>query len=545
MNKFFCMRSVFPAAAAVILALCLPAFSGAVWEKDDTGQAFGDRIIFGSVGEASNLIPYLSTDSASHEVADLIFVAPLRYNADLQIEPWAAETFSVEDEGRFLRFTLRKGILWEDGRELTAEDVAFTYRLVIDPATASPYADDFLRVKEFRVTGRYSFEARYENFFARAVASWMNPVLPKHILEGQDIRKTPFSRKPLGAGAYRLKDWAPGSRITLAASPTYFMGRPRIAEVVYRIIPDNASMFMETRANRLDVMNLSPLQYLRETDGPAWEANFDKYHYLASVYVFLGFNMEHPFFKDVRVRRAISLAVNRDDIVKGVLLGQGVPAFGPFMPGTWAYHPALSPVRQNVEAAAALLAEAGFADNDGDGVLERDGRPFSFTILTNQGNDQRILTAEVIQNELAAVGIDARIRTVEWAAFIREFVDKGRFDAVILGWTIPQDPDIYTIWHSSQAREGGLNFTRYISSEVDALLEEARTTPDQSVRAALYRRFQEVLDREQPYCFLFVPYALPLVQRRFMGIKPALAGIMYNFDEWWVPKSAQRYTVTP
>ena len=505
--------------------------------------AYGDRILFGSIGEASNLIPYLTSDSASHEVADMLYVAPLRYNKDLQPEPWAAESWSMEEGGRLMRFTLRKGILWEDGQELTAEDVAFTYKLVIDPATGSPYAEDFLRIKELRVLDRYTFEVRYEQFFARAVSSWMSPILPRHILEGQNIRETPFARKPVGAGAYRLKSWEPGSRITLTASPTYFDGKPHISEVVYRIIPDSATMFMETRAGRLDVMDLSPLQYLRQTSGPLWEEQFHKYRYLASVYVFLGFNLEHPFFKDERVRRAISMAINRDEIVKGVLLGQGVPAFGPFKPGSWAYHPTLKPVAQNVAAARALLAEAGFRDTGGDNVLTKDGRPLAFTILTNQGNEQRILTATVIQSQLRAVGIDVRIRTVEWAAFIREFVNKGRFDAVILGWTITQDPDIFQVWHSSQAHDGGLNFTHYKNPELDRLLEEARSTPDQAVRTRLYARAQEILADDQPYCFLFVPYALPVVQRRFMGIKPALAGIMYNFDKWWVPKSLQRYEV--
>lgn len=502
--------------------------------------ADGGRILFGSIAEASNLIPYLTSDSASHEVADLLYVAPLRYNKDLQPEPWAAESWSMEEGGRLMRFTLRKGILWEDGRELTAEDVAFTCRLAADPATGSPYAEDFLRIKELRVLDRYTFEVRYEQFFARAVSTWMSPILPRHLLEGQNIRETPFSRRPVGAGPYRLKSWEPGSRITLTASPTYFGGKPHISEVVYRIIPDNATMFMETRAGRLDVMDLSPLQYLRQTSGPLWEKEFHKYRYLASVYIFLGFNLEHPFFRDARVRRAISMAINRDELIQGVLLGQGVPAFGPFKPGSWAYHPTLRPVEQNLAAARALLAEAGFADSNGDGLLDKDGTPLAFTILTNQGNEQRILTATVIQSQLEKIGIEVRIRTVEWAAFIREFVNKGRFDAVILGWTITQDPDIFQVWHSSQAHDGGLNFTHYKNPVVDRLLEEARSTPDQARRAQLYARIQEILAEDQPYCFLFVPYALPVVQRRFMGIKPALAGIMYNFEKWWVPKALQR-----
>lgn len=507
--------------------------------------ASGGSIFFGTIGEASNLIPYLTSDSASHEVADLIYTAPLRYNKDLQPEPWAAESWSMEDGGKRMRFTLRKGILWEDGQELTAEDVAFTCKLAADPATGSPYAEDFLRIKELRVIDRYTFEVRYDQFFARAVSTWMNPILPKHILEGQNIRSTPFARKPMGAGPYRLKSWEPGSRIVLEASPTYFAGKPHIDEVVYRIIPDNATMFMETRAGRLDVMDLSPLQYLRQTSGPEWQSRFHKFRYIASVYIFLGFNLEHPFFKDVRVRRAISMAIDREGIIKGVLLGQGVPAFGPFKPGSWPYHPGLKPMPRNIAAARALLAEAGFADHNGDGLLDRDGQPLAFTILTNQGNEQRILAATVMQSQLREVGIDVRIRTVEWAAFIREFVNKGRFDAVLLGWTIPQDPDLFSVWHSSQTFEGGLNFTHYRNPEVDKLLEEAQSTPDQKKRAELYYRIQEIFDAEQPYCFLFVPYALPVVQRRFQGIEPALAGIMYNFEKWWIPKALQQPQMQP
>ena len=292
-------------------------------------------------------------------------------------------------------------------------------------------------------------------------------------------------------------------------------------------------------------MELSPQQYLRQTSGKKWAESFHKYRYLASVYNFLGFNLEHPFFKDKKVRQAISCAINRGDIVKGVLLGLGEPAFGPYKPGTWAYHPGLRPVSFNPDRARKLLAEAGFTDSDGDGILDKDGKPLAFTILTNQGNEPRILTATIIQSQLRAVGIDVRIRTVEWAAFIREFVNTGRFDAIILGWTITQDPDIFAVWHSSQAVPGGLNFIHYKNPALDKVLEEARSTPDRRRRTALYHQAQEILDEDQPYCFLYVPYALPVVQNRFMGIKPALAGIMYNFEDWWVPKSLQRYTVTP
>ncbi len=505
----------------------------------------GGRIVFGSIGEASNLIPYLSTDSASHEIASHLYVSLLRYDKDLQIENYAAEQHSIENDGTLLRFTLKKGILWEDGVELTADDVEFTWKIVTAPETASPYAESFLAVKEFRKTGRYTFEVTYETYYAKALSSWMSAILPKHILEGQNIRQTPFSRRPIGAGPYRLQAWEPGSLIVLRASPTYFEGEANISEVIYRIIPDISTMFMETRAGELDMMNLTPQQYLRQTQGAPWDTDFHKYKYLSSVYTFMGYNMLHPFFQDLRVRQAISYAIDREGIVKGVLMGEGIAAVGPYKPGSWAYHPTLSPIKQNIDEAKKLLADAGFADTDGDGILEKDGKPFAFTVLTNQGNEQRILTAIVIQSQLKAIGIDVQVRTVEWAAFIKEFVDTGRFDAVILGWTITPDPDIYDVWHSSKAVSGGLNFTRYKNTELDAALEAGRATPDKQERMKYYHKIQEILAQDHPYCFLYVPYALPILQARFQGIKPALAGITYNFDKWWVPKHLQRNQIVP
>ncbi len=519
------------------------SLSWRISEEDLKTPVRGGRILMGSIGEPSNLIPYMASDSASAEITELLFVAPLKYDKDLNIVPWAASSYEVLEEGRLLRFVLREDILWEDGEPLTADDVEFTYKLMIRPDTPTAYAENFLAVGSFRKTGRFSFEVRYEKPFARSLMTWMGAILPKHALEGQDVMTSPLARKPIGAGPYRLTAWEPGTKLVLTASDTYFEGRPYLDEVVYRVIPDPSTMFLELKAGKLDMMSLSPQQYLRQTEGDAWARDWNKYKYLSFGYTFLGFNLRHPFFKDARIRRALSMSINRQDLIDGVLLGLGVPTVGPYKPGTWVYNDKLTPVRQNVAEARRLLAEAGWTRENEDGILVRDGRPFSFTILVNQGNDQRIKTAIIIQNQFRKIGVDVRIRTVEWAAFITEFVNKGQFDAVILGWNILQDPDLFEVWHSSSARPGGLNFTGYENGEVDALLEEARTVTDQERRKELYDRFQEILDAEQPYCFLYVPYSLPIIQARFQGIKPALGGIMYNFDKWWIPKKFQRYHV--
>ena len=502
----------------------------------------GGRIVMATIGEPSNLIPPLASDSASHEVADLLYVSPLRYDKDIKLECFAAERFEVLEDGKLLKFQLRPGIHWTDGVELTAADVEFTYKLMIDPKTPTAYAEDYKAVTSFTVTGTYSFEVRYAEPFARALVTWAGAILPKHVLEGQDMMTTKYAREPIGAGPYILDRWEQGRSVTLRVNPDYFEGRPYVDQVVYRIIPDTSTMFLELKAGNLDMMGLTPQQYLYQTTGAGWTADWQKFKYLSFGYTYLGYNLKSPFFTDVRVRRAMAQAVNKESIIKGALLGLGLPTIGPYKPGTWVYDDSIVDYAYDPAAAKALLAEAGWQDRNGDGIIEdASGRPFAFTLLTNQGNEQRIKAATIIQSELAAIGIKVEIRTVEWASFLKEFVDKGNFDAVILAWSVAQDPDNYDVWHSSRAVPGGLNFVGYKNPEADALLERGRRTVDQTERKKIYDAFQQLLHRDQPYLFLFAPYSLPILSARIQNVAVAPAGISYNFTKWWIPRDKQTF----
>ena len=501
---------------------------------------YGGRLVQATIGEPSNLIPPLASDASSHEIADLLYVGLLKYDKNINLVPHAAESFEILEEGRLLRFRLRRGIRWTDGQPLTARDVEFTYKLMIDPKTPTAYAEDFLAVKEFRLLDEHSFEVRYDRPFARALVTWASAILPRHLLEGQDLLKTPFARQPVGAGPYLLKEWTAGNRLVLTANPDYFEGRPYIDQVVVRIIPDQSTQFMELKSGNLDEISLSPQQYLYQTEGQDWARDYRKFQYVSSAYTFLAYNLKSRLFSDVRVRRAINHAIDKDEIVRGVLAGLGVATGVPYKPGTWAFNDRIPANEYDPAKARRLLGEAGWTRKSPDGPLvDRDGRPFAFTILTNQGNSPRIKAAIIIQSRLGALGIQVEIRTVEWAAFLKEFVDKGRFDALILGWTITQDPDLYDVWHSSKAVPGGLNFVSYKNPELDDLLERGRRMLDQKKRKPLYDRVQEILHQDQPYCFLYVPMALPMVHARVQGIEPAPAGIAYNFIRWWIPKVSQ------
>lgn len=503
--------------------------------------AYGDTLIVGAIGEASTLIPLLASDSVSHEVASLIYSSLVRYDKNLKLEGELAERWDVSPDGLTITFHLRRGVKWHDGHEFTSRDVMYTYRVTIDPKTPTAYAEDFKQVKQATAPDPYTFRVTYDKPFAPALESWAVSILPAHLLEGTDITKSPLSRKPVGTGPYRFKEWTAGQKIELESFHDYFEGRPYIDRYVYRFIPDTSTMYMELKAGGIDMMALTPVQYQRQTTSADFLARFTKYRYPASVYTYLGYNLRHPLFRDKRVRQAITLAISKDEIVQGVLLGMGQVAHGPYKPGTWAYNPTVKDLEYDPQRASRLLAEVGWSTRNQDGILTRNGKPFQFTILTNQGNDQRLKTALIIQQRLKAVGIDVKIRVVEWASFLKNFIDKGDFEAIVMGWTIPQDPDLFDVWHSSKTGPKELNFIGFKNAEVDRLIMEGRGTFDLERRKRCYWRIQEILAEEQPYTFLYVPDALPVVNARFHGIEPAPAGITYNMIKWYVPKDEQQH----
>ena len=527
---------------ALALALCFSCAKAKDAKRyDDPGTpSYGDTLILSLTAEPSNLIPILSTDQPSHMVAGYVYNGLVKYDKDLNVVGDLAESWDISKDNLSITFHLRRNVTWHDGKPFTANDVMYTYKVTVDPRTPTAYSGDFRLVKKAEVLDDYTFRATYDKPFAPALVSWAASIMPAHLMEGRDIMASPLRRAPVGTGPYIFREWVAGDRLVLTENPRYFEDRPYLDRRMIRIVQDNATTFLELKQGGIDMASLTPMQAVRQTDYPKFKREFNKFSYLSFGYTYLGYNLRHKFFKDMRVRQAITYAIDKKEIIDGILLGQGIEATGPFKPDMWAYNGNVKRYEYSREKALSLLREAGF-EKGADGTLYKDGSPFEFTILTSQGNDVRIKCAELIQKRLSEVGIRVKIRVIEWAAFITQFIDERNFEAVILGWTMEPDPDPFDVWHSSKQGKKELNFISYENKEVDELLVKARHTLDREERKKYLFRVQEILAEEQPLTFLFVPYANTAVHKRFKGIKPAPAGLDYNFVKWYVPEDQRRY----
>lgn len=508
----------------------------------------GGVLIDAMSGEPSNLISMIAGDSASSAISGNIFNKLIKYDKNLDLAPELAEKWVISSDQKTLTFFLKKNLKWADGQSLTSDDVLFTWALITDEKTRTPYGSDYKLVDKAEALDPLTFRVIYKKAYAPALDSWASlQILPKHILKDEDINHTFFSRKPTGSSYYKLGQWSNGEKLTLASSKSSVLGEPNIKELTSRFIPDTSSQFLELIADNIDLMNINPIQYARVIPSrPDIKKKLELYKELGNNYTYLGFNLKHRPFNDIKVRQAINYAIDKQEMIDGVLLGLGEPVASPYKPGTRWSNNKLQPYAYDKDKALKLLNEAGFKDINHDGILEKDGKPFTFEILTNQ-NKQREMTAVLIQRRLKDVGIDVKIRVIEWASFVNQFIKTGDFDAVVLGWSLSLDPDQYNIWHSSQQKPGQFNFIGYNNKEVDQLLEDGRTELNPEKREKIYHEFSKILLNESPIVYLYAGYGLTAINKRIKGImSPAPpAGISYNSFEWFIPTPLRRNEINP
>ena len=541
-KKFLSFNLIAIFISSIFLLSCSKDTSEVIDYNGEFKNSSGGNLINAMAGEPSNLIAMIAGDSASSAIAGNIFNSLLKYDENLNYVPDLAESWEISNNQKTISFKLKKGLQWADGKPLTSADVLFTWKLITNPNTRTPYASDYQLVKKASTPDPLTFKVTYESSYAPALDTWASlHILPKHILKDEDINNTFFSRKPTGSSYYKLYEWISGQQVTLKANDKSVSGTPLIKKLISRIIPDTSSQFLELTADNIDVMNINPIQYQRVF--PARKDLQQKialYKELGNGYTYLGFNLKKAPFNDIRVRQALNYAIDKDEVIKGVLLGLGEAISSPYKPGTRWNNPNLSPYPYSPSKALELLADAGYI-KDKNGSLTKDGKPLKFEIITNQ-NKQREMTAVLIQRRLQEIGVKVSIRVIEWASFVNRFIKTGDFDVVVLGWGLSLDPDQYNIWHSSQQGPGQFNFLGYSNKTVDQLLELGRKELNPHKREKIYREFSKHLLEDSPIVYLYAGYGLSAVHKRVKGIKkPAPpAGIYHNNYDWFIPKPLRR-----
>ena len=459
------------------------------------------------------------------------------------LTPVLAESWEFSEDGKELIFKLREGVHWEDGVEVTTDDVIFTYQKAIDPTTKTIVHYAFSKIDTVLPLDRYRFKVLYKEPFVYAVYRWDIGVLPKHILQGKDINTDEFNRHPIGYGMYKFHSWTSNEQVVIEANENNYWGRPYLDRMIFRIIPEAAVQILELKAGNLDlVTRLHTTQYVRDLVGPEVDQNVNKYQYKDNFVYGLTFNLKNSLFQDKRIRQAINYAIDKQSIIKGIQYGMGRPCWGPIPPESWAYNPNIKKYPYDPEKAMELFNEAGWTDLDDDGIMDKNGQSFEFTMLSPQNEAiQQIVT--VVQQQLKNIGVQMKIKVVEWSVYLNTFIAKRNFDmCVTRGGLGVLDPDLTFEYHSSQIHYTEYNWATYINPELDKLIEDALKTFDQEKRKALFWKAQEIISDDLPVIYLFLRDSFFAMSKRVQGVKPypSPLGFDYNLDWWWIPKALQK-----
>lgn len=461
------------------------------------------------------LDPVIAPDLGSVMVNKVLFPGLVRPDERLHPTPDLARSWTISDDGRTYTFALRPGVTWHDGHPFTAEDVRFTFERIRDPASQSPMRSDFLCIERVEVvdslTVRFTLSRPFAPFLT--LLGYNAGIIPAHVLAGMKLTDAiDFNRvHPIGTGPFRVARSTPGASLTLVPYERYYGPAPRLTGIVFRVVADLNAQVAQLRAGELDLVTLEPAQ-LPSVEGARGirivQADVMQHYYV-------GFNQTNPLFASALVRRALEHAVNRDAIIAGVLKGYAVYPRGTIPSGLGDYYAdSLPRVAYDTTRALAMLAQAGWHRGADGALRDAGGKRFAFTLLVDKGNPSREQAALAVQQDLSRVGMAVTLRTLEFATVVRDHILTRKFDATLIWWTTPPDPDQYSFYATGQSN----NHVGYSDRAADSLLNEGRMTLDPARRRELYVAFQRVETENPPVLVLYYPREIQARSERLAGI---------------------------
>ena len=508
------------------------------------------------------LTPYISQDLYSQWVQSKIFDGLLAQDPNtFEYIPELARDWQVTPDGLTFTFELRRGVRFSDGQPLTADDVIFTYQFIMNPKINAPRTRAYLdKVRNVEKTNDYEvvFRMREPYFNTLNVLSSLQ-ILPRQFYSQfaeEDVNQNPGL--VMGSGPYRLPDpksWRPGQRIELVRNELYWGEAPAFDKLIFNEVQEEAAQETMFRNGELDVYRCLAPEYDRLSKDPkvtSRATGFAIDSFLNGFY-FIAWNEKHEgketVFSDRRVRKALSLMTDREGICSQIYLGRAKPVHGHFWIGSPQADPSLKPLPYDPAMAKSILAEAGFADRDGSGVLKSPaGAPLRFKLTYATGSEfvQRVVL--FLKDNFARAGVAMEPDPQQWAV-LNQRLQHRDFEAIFFGWgggDVESDP--YQEYDSSQIEDAGDNFMSYSNPEFDKIIREARRTMDRDKRMKLWQQADRILYEDQPYTFLYSRQELRFIDNRVQNVTKTKAelnvvDLWSNPIPWYVPKAMQKYTV--
>ncbi len=531
------------------LVICIAAALGmstdaAALSKDD-GRPDGGVLSYGEYGRPATLDPITSNDMISLRVSELVFNGLVGINERQEIVPELAERWQIADDGSSYTFYLRKDVTWharagEEPRAFTADDVIFTYNIMMNPRTITPLKVRYEFIESAARIDDYTVRFMLKRPILNALAKFSFKIIPAHGPANSKFltRSDPFVQKPIGTGPYMIKTITSDREVIMVANDKYFRGRPHIDRFIAKPFADQNIMSQALMFNAIDMIVLVNPRSIPEIQG---DRRYVLQPYNALSYSFFGYNLRNPLLADKRVRQAFTHAVNRQEMLDSFFNSQGTIISGPFAPGSWAYNLDVLPFPYDPVKARSLLEEAGFTMGP-DGIMEKDGEQLSLSLKVPIEKESEAVKRVVLafKSYLKKVGVNIRVEFMEWQAWKEDVFLDHDMDIIFASWVFDDSADISSLFHSSEIGRWKNNFGGYSNPLVDSLIVESKLTLDHEKRRTIYRKLHEILADESPYTFLWTltNYAAYNKKVRHMAIHP------YKFfsfaDDWYIPVDEQR-----
>jgi len=541
------------AALAVLapFALCLAVACGPAGNPadEDAAQAAdpgvpqrGGTLVAGSITDIEGVNELIISSSRSfNDVGYQMFLHLLDEQPDFAqhpptFEPELATSYEWSDDHLDLTFHLREGVVWSDGEPVTADDVRFTWVAQRSPEVAWPSSYMKEMIEDVEVVDPHTVIYHFSRVSpSQLLEANEGVILPEHAwgelpFSEWRTRADYFQQHLVVDGPFTLERWTPQQEIVLARNEHYFdPALPYLDRVVIRIIPERSNQVTQLLSGSLDVVEQLPrtdVDRVRASDLARVES------YWHRLYVHVVWNMTDPRFADRRVRQALVLGVDRGQMVDTLWGPFARVADSPIVQNVWAHAEGLEPWPHDLDRARALLAEAGWSDHDGDGVIDKDGVPFAFELLTNQGNQERIDAAVMIQENLRRLGIEARPRVMEFNALSAKLAEH-QFEAGVSGWGMDTSLNLRYAFHSDSI-DNDVNFSGYSNPEVDRLVEQMEGLSDIQDAKPILAELQRIIHRDQPMMFLWESQRVNGLSRRLHDLDPDLLGTLWFLRRAWL-----------